>query len=146
MSVAQPVGFMQSPADYWGVIDNDIKPALDLRATVSVDLNQELDVVKALTQSVSLGRMDGSNGRIAVEESPLNIGGRIHQSGNPEAGISGVAVTLLERGLDTATNDEGFFQFFGVLPGSYTLVVSTPNAEEETRTIEVPSGNYDVGI
>ena len=143
---AQPDGIIQSPADYWGALDNDIRPSLDYRVTLRIDLSQEISVDLALTSQVAVSQINGHNGAAARDELPMQIGGRVHQSDDPEAGIEGVTVTLVERALDATTDGLGRFGFSGGLPGTYTMVISAPGIAEQTKEIQVPDGNYDVGI
>ena len=143
---AQPNSVMSSPADFWGALDNDMKPSIDYRVTLSVDLTQELPVGMALSSQFKLGRKVGDEEAVRVEELPMQIGGTIHQGEDVEQGISGATVTLLERALDATTDDLGRFTFSGVPAGSYTLVVAAPGADERRREIQVPSGSYDVSI
>jgi hypothetical protein len=60
--------------------------------------------------------------------------------------VSGATVTLVERALDTITNEEGEYSFAGVPTGTYTLVVSTPDTGDHSQEIQVPSQNYDAII
>ncbi len=143
---AQPDGVMQSPADFWGALDNDMKPSIDYRVTLRIDLSQEIPVGLALTSQVNVGFKANGSGAVRVEELPLQIGGRIYQSGDPEQGIPGVSVTLLERALDATTDERGRYTFSGVPAGSYTLVISAPGADQQRREIQVPSEAYDVSI
>ena len=143
---AQPDGVMQSPADFWGALDNDMKPSIDYRVTLRIDLSQEIPVGLALTSQFKLGLKVNGNEAVSVVELPMQIGGTIHQSDHPEQGIPGASVTLLERGLDATTDERGRYTFSGVPAGSYTLVVLAPGVDEQRREIQVPSGSYDVGI
>ena len=76
----------------------------------------------------------------------MQIGGTIHQNGDLEQGIAGASVTLLERGLDTTTDQIGRYTFSGVPAGNYTLVVSVPGADQQQMEIQVPGGSYDMNI
>ncbi len=143
---AQPDGVMSSPADFWGALDNDMKPSIDYRVTLTLDLNQEIPVGLALTSQFKLGLKVGEEEAIRVEELPMQIGGTVHQGDDLDQGIPGAGVTLLERGLDATTDERGRFTFSGVPEGSYTLVISAPGADEQRREIQVPSGSYDVSI
>ena len=145
-STAQSDGIIQSPADYWGALDNDIRPSIDYRLTLRIDLSQEISVGLALTSRMAVARINGHNGAADQEELPLKIGGRIYRSDDPEAGIEGATVTLVERALDTVTDELGRFAFSGVPAGTYSMVISVPGIGEQTREIQVPSANYDVGI
>ena len=143
---AQPGGIVESPADYWGALDNDIKPSIDYKLTVGLDLNQEIEVGLALTSQIKLGHKVNRHSSEEINELPLQIGGRIHSVDNIDEGVSGASVTLLERGLDTITDDEGRYGFSGVPPGGYTLVISAPGMAERRQAIEVPGDSYDVGL
>ena len=145
-STAKSSGVFQSPTDYWGALDNDIRPSVDYRLTFRMDLSQEISVGIVLTSQFKVGQIDRKDGTVEFEDLPYQIGGRIHQSGDPEAGIPDVSVTLLERALDTITDDTGRYTFAGVPPGQYTLVISAPDMDERREQIEVPNGSYDVGL
>jgi hypothetical protein len=142
---ALPSAFVQSPSDYWGALDQDIKPSIDYRLTVRMDLGQELAVGSVLTRRVDVAAMEG-NGRGPVESSGLTFGGRVHRKSDSEAGIPGAKVTLVERGLDAITNKEGRYTFTAVAGGKYTLAVSAPGVGERQHEIEVPGANYDIGL
>lgn len=140
-AVAQPDGLIRSPADYWGALDNDIKASFDYRVTVTMGLNQEITTRLVLTKRVQVGPpQDG------WREEALQIGGKVYLRDDPTVGVSGAAVTLVERALDATTDEEGRYQFSGVPSGRYTLVVSATEMEEERREIQVPGDSYDVGI
>ena len=143
---AQPDGVMSSPADFWGALDNDMKPSIDYRVMLTLDLSQEIPVGLALTSQFKLGLKVDESEAVRVKELPMQIGGTVHQDGDPEQGIPGATVTLLERALDATTDERGRFTFSGVPEGSYTLVISVPGAGEQRREIQVPSGSYDVSI
>ena len=143
---AQPSGIIQSPSDYWGGMDNDIKPSIDYRATLKLDLSQEITVGLALTSQIRVGYKVNGQGLAHGEELPFHIGGKVHQAGDFEHGVPMANVTLLERGLDAVTGADGRFSFAGVPAGEYTLVISAPDMVEQTRTIQVPNENYDVSI
>lgn len=144
--VANPIGIMQSPSDYWGALDNDIKPSIDYRATVRLDLAQEISVGLALTSQFKVGYKANGKGLRNVEELPFHIGGKVYEGGNPEIGVPAAKVTLLERALDAITGADGRYSFSGLPAGQYSLLISLPGVDELTRIIQVPSDNYDVGI
>lgn len=146
-TVAQESQVFQTPADFWGSIDNDIRPSIDYRLTVNLDLTQEIEVGLVLTSQFNVAQINGRNGMVRdIEKMALSFGGKIHRSGDTEAGIPGTKVTLLERALDSITDDDGRYQFGNVPPGHYTLVIVAPGMGEHREGIEVPSGSYDVGL
>ncbi len=144
-ATAQSNGVIQSLADYWGALDNDIKPSIQYQATLRIDLAQEINVGLALTSRTRVGQWNGSKGIANAEELPLRIGGRVYREQNPDEGISGVKVALLEKGLETMTDAAGHY-IFSVPEGQYTLSVSGPDNLEITREILVPQDNYDLKV
>ena len=145
-SVAQAGDVMQTPADYWGALDNDIRPAIDYRLTVRLDLSQEITAGMVLTSTFKVQQVvDG--GVVAGSREPSHqIGGRIHRRDDRESGVSGATVTLLERALRTTTGEDGRYTFSRIPAGAYTIVVSAPGMDEQRERIEVPSGSYDVAV
>ena len=142
ISTAQPNG-IKSPADYWGAMDQDIKASFELKTTVNIDLNQEITTGLVLTRQLRVGPLGES---VPMEELSLQVGGRIYSGSDTDTGVPGAFVTLLERALDTTTDEIGHYSFAGVPPGTYTLVINTPSTGEQRREIQVPDGNYDTGI
>ncbi len=142
---AQPGGLIQSPADYWSVLDNDIRPSIDYKLTVRLDLSQEISVGLVLTSQLKVGLSADGDRAAVLEELPFQIGGRVHQSDDPEKGVAGATVTLVEQGVETVTNAEGRYIFHHVPAGTYNVVVSAPGVEQR-REIQVPSGGYDVAV
>ncbi|MCH8282863.1 MAG: DUF4255 domain-containing protein [Chloroflexi bacterium] len=142
---AQPNG-IKSPADYWGAMDQDIKASFEFKATVAMDLSQEITVGLVLTRRLRVGELENGKLGIPMQDLSHQIGGRVYSGGDPNSGVSGASVTLLERALDTTTDEEGRYSFAGVPPGTYTLVINAPDTAEHRREIQVPDGSYDTGI
>jgi len=137
----------QGLAEYWGAMSNDARPSLDYRVTTRIDLSQEIEVGLALTSRLISRQVEGPTATGHVEVSPLRIGGKLHRTGDPDAGIASARLTLVERGLDTTTDSLGRFIFSGVPAGTYTVSVQSPDIYEEIRTtLQVPGQNYDIAI
>ena len=145
-TTGNPNGIFPSPADYWGALDNDLRPSIEYRLTLRMDLNQAIEVGLALTSRIRVGRVENGKATSPVEELPVQIGGRIHHRDDPSAGVPAAKVTLVERALDTTTDLEGRYTFSGVPAGKYTLAISAPGLDERREELEVPSEDYDVGI
>lgn len=136
----------QNRAEYWNAMNNDVRPTLDYRVTTRIDLSQETEVGLALTSHSQVSRKEGQAETGPEAQMRFRIGGRIHWTANPEDGLPGATVTLVERGLDTTTDQLGRFVFGRVPAGSYTLEISAPGMEKVTSVIRVPSPHYDVSI
>jgi hypothetical protein len=143
---ARPDGLVQSPADYWGAIDNDIRPSIDYLVTARLPIGEEQVEPLVLTSSFKVGRYEPLEGIWGLDSLPLSFGGTVHEAGDHEKGLQNVRVTLLERALDANTDQLGRFAFSGVPPGTYTLVISGEGIQERREQIEVPAASYDVGV
>lgn len=131
--VAQPDGVLKNVSDFWGALENQLRPAINLTVTLDLDLNQETEtpLVFARVLRVNRGTAEREpNGN--METLPFAWGGIIHDSQGK--GVAGAEVRLLGRQADGTpiqvsptqrTNEEGRFRFQSVPPGDYTLVVET---------------------
>lgn len=143
---ARPDGIVQTPADYWGALDNDIKPSIDYKVTSRLGLDQTWDEPLVLTSSIKIGRYEPTEGLWGLRAVPFSFGGTVHTGDDLEQGVPEVKVTLLERALDALTDELGRYMFSGVPPGTYTLVISGEGIEERREAIEVPQESYDIGV
>lgn len=143
---ARPDGIVQTPADYWGALDNDIKPSIDYKVTSRLGLDQTREEPLVLTSSFKIGRYEPTEGLWGLRDVPLSFGGTVHTGDDLEQGVPDVKVTLLERALDAQTDELGRYRFAGVPPGAYTLVISGEGIEERREAIEVPQKSYDIGV
>ncbi|MDE2778218.1 MAG: Pvc16 family protein [Chloroflexota bacterium] len=136
----------QNGTDYWNAMNNDVRPTLDYRVTTRIDLSQEIEVGLALTSRSLVSGKDAEGKAEAEATRRFRIGGKIHRREDPETALAGALVSLVERGLDTTTDQLGRFVFSRVPAGSYTLEISAPGMEEVRSAIRVPSPVYDVAI
>ena len=136
----------QSGAEYWSAMNSDVRPSLDYRVTTRIDLGQEIEVGLALTSRSLVLRKDGPTQEGTEAALGFRLGGRIHRNDDVESGLPGTTVTLVERGLETTTDQLGRFVFGRVPEGSYTIVVCAPGMENITSSVRVPSRQYDIGI
>ena len=106
-SVAQAGGVMQTPADYWGALDNDIRPAIDYRLTVRLDLSQEITAGMVLTSTFKVQQVvDG--GVVAGSREPSHqIGGRIHRRDGDAAGAGAANHDRRRRALHLQPHTRG---------------------------------------
>ena len=137
----------QGMADFWAAMNNDVRPSLDYRVTASIDLSQEIEVGLALTSRLSARQLNGPTGAGPATDFPLRIGGTVHREGDASDVVVGARITLVERGLDYATDGLGRFVFDGVPPGSYTARIRLQNSEETVEaTLQVPNENYNIAV
>jgi hypothetical protein len=153
--VGQSDGIIQSPADYWGSLDNDIRPSLDYRAVLKLEVEPNRQQVDKLvfTSRFDVGSKENGDQRIVSRDSPhlYRIWGTVHKAGEINVGIRDLKVTIREKGMDYITDGHGRYVFKGLQEGTYTLVVTDQAGNERAnRSINVPlesvSESYDVGI
>jgi len=76
---------------------------------------------------------------MAAQEPPGGrVAGSVTAGGTP---LGGATVRLLELHLDEDTHENGTFDFDGVPPGRYTLVIQRIGYRPETRTVEVTAAS-----
>ena len=137
----------QGLADFWGAMNNDVRPSLDYRVTTRIDLSQEIEVGLVLSSRLIARQLDQQSRVISEEEAPRHIGGTVHLAADPGTPVAGASVTLVERGLDTTTDQLGRFIFAGVPDGVYTARIRLADTRQEIlATLQVPGDNYDIAI
>lgn len=143
-STAHPNQYGDSPSDFWGAIDSDLKAYLEYRITPRLNLEDEISTGVVLTRNIKIGRVEDQ--RDDLIPLPLNIGGRLHDRDDRSLGIPNATVTVLEKGLESRTDSDGRFKFSGLLPGNYTFVISIDGQEERRTLVEVPAEAYDISM
>ncbi len=142
--VAQPDGVLKNVSDFWGALENQIRPSVNLIVTLDLDLNQVKEEPLTFTKLVRVGErataQDPQGREIAVdrlapgwEPLPAQLGGTVVTKKGDR--VPNAAVRLVGRGAGqqavqvgpTVLSDaEGNYVFRNVPPGSYTLVVEAP--------------------
>jgi hypothetical protein len=131
---------LESPADIWGVMDNEMRPAYGLRLIVA--FNPHTPTITPAVRSAQVG--------LGQSERPINesmsatdgvartrIGGQLRsKSGQP---IDGVRMTLVERGKDIVVREDGVFVISNLPDGKYTLEISVPGRQPIRKKIVVPA-------
>lgn len=142
-----------NPTEIWGVLDNELRAGISLRATLTLNpyapvfepvvRTRELRLVDMDVRTVRQQR-DAVNGTSTTEEAIFSqlftIGGVV----NVGADLSNAQLSLVELGRDVPIDAEGHFVIGNLRKGSYTLRLEIPGQEAITQTIEVPSARYDI--
>jgi hypothetical protein len=135
--VARPEQARTSAADLWQALDNRIRPSLTYVATVALDPDVALLPVK-MTRSATFRLRWG--GGFAVK-------GHVRDRRNeqPVAGVSIQPFDADNGEKPSITADDGSYTL--QLPrGQVQLAISAPGRSEVTRTLQVPSENYDLEV
>jgi hypothetical protein len=139
-SIAQP-DKIPNIADLWGVLDNELKPAIHLVVTLPLDLAQVITGPLVLTKRIRVER--GTTGEGPFQEITQIAGTVRDEEGHP---IAGAMVSVKGTGFTTVTDEEGRYTFPNLPEGRYTLVVSAPGRESREHSITVLSERYDLKI
>ncbi len=139
--VAQPDGILKNVSDFWGALENQLRPATSLVVTLELELGQEIVSPLVFSRIVRVGEPKIEQGefrhermvdqlRPGWEAMPVQLGGVVtNRRGGP---VPGAALRLMRTGADgrpeqvgvTIHSDvDGRYRFARVPPGDYTLVV-----------------------
>jgi len=139
--VAQPDGVLKNVSDFWGALENQLRPSVSLVVTLDLDLEQILTSPMVLARGLKFGHTlveSGPRGREIIvpellpgwEAGTVRLGGEVrNKKGKPLAGAS---VRLVSKQVDgqpvqfgptIQTDADGRYIFTAVPVGMYTLVV-----------------------
>ena len=140
-SAAQPDGLFRSPADIWGALDNQLRPSINYVVTLPIDLDIALTAPVVWTKIIDI-RQEGEE---AVQQA-LQIGGIVHEKGNPQMGIANATVAIKESGLTAKTDDRGYYSFTRLERGKYSFKVSASGWTAKAVQMAVPDDDYNIGM
>jgi hypothetical protein len=137
---------LRNPADVWNALDNEIRPAITVVVTLSVDPYQPLVTPLVHTRELHVGlASDPRNLKEFVagtEDVFWTIGGTIHT----DKPLEDLRLTLVERGLDVPIQEEGRFAIPGLRAGAYTLEVAANGRTLKRSDINVPAPDYELQV
>jgi hypothetical protein len=139
-SIAQP-DKIPNIADLWGVLDNELKPAIHLVVTLPLDLAQVITGPLVLTKRIRVER--GITGEGPFQEITQIAGTVRDEEGHP---IAGATVSVKGTGFTTVTDEEGRFTFPNVPPGERALQVVAPGEGAREQAVTIPADKYDFQI
>lgn len=141
LKVAQP-DTLKSPSDLWSALDNEIRPAISLVATLAFDPNEVETGPVVRARAVALGQASEPRERKRLDapetaDRSWQIGGTIRSSHAAKPVPEGEWVTLAERGERFKVDAEGRFKIGGLVPGTYTLIIEVPDFPPARRVVVV---------
>jgi len=156
--VAQAGGVLANVSDFWGALENQLRPSVSLVATLELDLDQIKMEPLVFARVMRLGQRaverlaDGSERPLrrlepGWEAIPVQLAGMVRDKAG--AALMGASVRIigtqadgrsLQIGATTLTDDAGRYTFAGVPPGAYTLVVELPGQAPQQRPLKVVAG------
>lgn len=133
--------YLAKPADFWGVMDNEMRMSLTWVATAPMDPFLAIEGPIVRTAEFAFGRMDE-----AWRERTRVVAGVVHAGGGLTDGIEGVRVTVPGTTIEATTDPEGRFALGHLLPGEYRWRVEAPGREVREVSMTVPSATYDISL
>jgi len=132
-------GTMPDAFELWTVLDNELKPAVNLVVTLPIDPHITLTGPVVRTKIIRTHRIEAPE---LPPDTMTQIAGRVLRQGTTE-GLSGAAVIIEDTGFAAVTDEAGRFAFSGVPAGEHRLVVQIDGVKKE-RAIVIPGTDYDV--
>ncbi len=142
IKVALPSDAVRNLPDLWGVMENQLKPSVNLLVTVALDTQLVVEAPLVLTSTLRVGQSAHplEQEMTAVDVSIYHIGGRVLHQGMPVG--EGVEVTLLNRGDTVETDASGQYVFAYMQPGEYDVEVVADGRKPKRFTITVPNDDH----
>lgn len=125
------------PTELWGVLDNELRPAITCTLTVALDPFAPLVGPLVRTREIRLSQRNVPNGDDVTR---WGVGGVLR--GMPT--LEGVRLTLLERALPVVLEEDGSWSVGRLRVGRYTLQVTLPGTAPRHFPFDVPSPSYDI--
>lgn len=147
IQAALPSDAVRNMPDLWGVMENQLKPSINMQITVALDPKETIDSPLVLSTNLRFGQFSGEeNGTIADfdDHEVYHIGGRIMQGNDPVG--AGVDVRLSTRPDGIQTDSEGRYVFSGIYPGDYDVEITLEGRKPKSVKLTVPSDNYDLSL
>ncbi len=129
---------LQNPADFWGSLDNDIRPSIT--CTVTMALDPYFPITTPLVRERVLAFHNAITG---ASEGPGRELWTVNGSVQGVDGREDVRLRLVERNLDIVVGPEGRFTIANVPAGQYTLELQIGD-QTSSHPLSVPAAAYTV--
>jgi hypothetical protein len=156
--VAQPDGILKNLSDFWGALENSLRPAINLVLTLELDLQQLRTAPLVFARVLKFGRQavyhdaEGVEYRLqglaeGWETAPIRFAGVVHDAdGNPVPDVSARIIALqddgrpIQVGPTIQTGFDGRYVFASIPPGDYTLVIEAPGQAPQQHPLKLAAG------
>lgn len=139
---------MVNPAEMWGVLDNEIRPAILLTVTLPVDPFTPITVPlvreRELRMGTSLQPATHALTEPEIADRFWTIGGRL--GSQQPLDFSQVRLVVVEQGVEASVQPNGQFAIGRLRAGSYTLEVTVGSAQSRRFPIQIPAADYELEI
>lgn len=144
---------LANPSDLWNTLDNDLRPGIRLKVTLSVDPYAPVILPAVSTTELNFNQnqepelrndMEEKNsGMISPSKSYFTVRGIIK---SPKHSPAALQVTLAESGKHINLNETGEFSIGRLESGEYHLDVAVNGRTLKRQLINVPSPRYEFEV
>ncbi|NET77567.1 Pvc16 family protein [Okeania sp. SIO1F9] len=149
--VTAQVDGVQSVAELWTALGNQLRPSITVTVTVSMkELFEPEATPIVITQDLQLGQLISPFSEQLIPATAqrfFRIGGQVTDTENQP--VVGATVILVERNLTAATDGNGQYSIGAIPAGAYTLRVQLGSLLQEvniTVPVENTESNYNVEL
>ncbi|NES65813.1 MAG: DUF4255 domain-containing protein [Okeania sp. SIO2D1] len=149
--VTAQVDGVQSVAELWTALGNQLRPSITVTVTVSMkELFEPEPTPIVITQDLQLGqKLSPSSEQLVpgTEQRFFRIGGQVTDTNSQP--VVGATVILVEPNLTAATDGNGQYSIGAISAGAYTLRVQLGDLLQEvniTIPVENTESNYNVEL
>jgi hypothetical protein len=136
---AQPDGMLKDPAEYWGALDNKLKPSISYTVTVPLDLEVALTSPVVTTKTIAVKGP-------GIYEEMVQVAGVVHAAGKADQPYKQTTVVAREVRRTARTDEYGRYIFSRMPPGKHTIQVVLPGRKVWETTLIVPGKSYDLEV
>ncbi|MGB8647431.1 MAG: Pvc16 family protein [Anaerolineae bacterium] len=156
--VAQPDSILKNPSDFWGALENQIRPAISVIATLELDLDEKVSAPMVFVPVFKIGQqlpprqVQGITTYVDAlqpgwEGTIVKVAGIVIHKGG--AAVPDAAVRLIGKTTDgqsrqfgptVQTDANGHYIFRSVPPGEYTLVVEVAGQAPQQQPLTLALG------
>ena len=139
-TTAQPDGLFKSPSDFWGAMDNQLKPSINYVVTLPLDLEAATTAPVVKTKVIEFKPPDTEAERL------VQVAGVVHEVGKPTQGIPKAMVVAKEARMTAETDTQGHYSFRKLPEGKHTFQVLVSGKKVREVSVTVPSASYDLEV
>lgn len=137
---------LEKPTDLWGVMDNEMRPALGCQFTIALNPYKPIETPVVRTAEIRIGQsQDPKTETLSTADGDGRfqwISGQVRAKGKKP--LSNAHMTLVERSVEVPIQEDGRY-IIGILPcGTYTLEVTAEGRKSSRYSITIPSKAYDI--